>query len=90
MPGEGAAKITISLRKELLALADELARERATTRSGVVADLLEKEARARIAALMEKGYRELAEENRILAEEDFAESARMLLETTEWDEEGRG
>ncbi|MDP2952884.1 MAG: ribbon-helix-helix protein, CopG family, partial [Chloroflexota bacterium] len=40
------AKVTISLPRDLLALADRLARERSTTRSAVIAELLEKEEEA--------------------------------------------
>ena len=64
-----AAKITISLPKELLDFADHLAIEQSTSRSGVFARLLEKEEAARVQALMAKGYREMGEENRQEAEE---------------------
>ena len=64
-----AAKITISLPKELLDFADHLAIEQSTSRSGVFARLLEKEEEARVQALMAKGYREMGEENRQEAEE---------------------
>lgn len=84
------AKITISLRQDLVALADRLARERATSRSGVIAELLQKEARALAEALMEEGYREMAEENRRLAEEAFPLAGDLLARTTAWYEEPRG
>ncbi|MCH8109450.1 MAG: CopG family transcriptional regulator [Chloroflexi bacterium] len=64
-----AAKITISLPKELLDFADHLAIEQSTSRSGVFARLLEKEEEARVQALMAKGYSEMGEENRQEAEE---------------------
>ena len=64
-----AAKITISLPKELLDFADHLAIEQSTSRSGVFARLLEKEEEARIQAMMAKGYSEMGEENRREAEE---------------------
>lgn len=68
--GENAfVKVTISLPQPLLALADTLAMEKATTRSGAIAALLEQEQEQRIHALMAEGYRELAEENRVEAEE---------------------
>ena len=69
MPERRAAKITISLPKDLLALADRLAEDRGISRSGVIAELLEKEENARIEALMAEGYREMGEENRREAEE---------------------
>jgi metal-responsive CopG/Arc/MetJ family transcriptional regulator len=50
-------KVTVSLQKELVAYADEIARKSRTTRSGVIADLLvERRARER-AELAREGYR---------------------------------
>jgi len=69
MGRQGVAKITISLPKTLLDFADRLARERATSRSGIITALLEKEEEARTQALMAEGYREMGEENRREAEE---------------------
>lgn len=79
------AKVTISLPRELLSVADKLAKERTTTRSGVIAELLEREEEARIRALMIEGYREMAEENLSLAEEAFPLAAETLLRNTRWD-----
>ena len=73
------AKITISLPRDLLDYADRLATERATTRSGLIAGLLEKEEEARIQALMEQGYREMAEENRREAEEALNLTSDVML-----------
>ncbi len=84
------AKITISLPQDLLAYTDRLARERATSRSGVIAELLEKEEEARVQALMAEGYREMADENRRLAEEAFPLASEMLLRNTRWDERTDG
>ena len=86
MSGARVAKVTISLPRKLLELTDHIARERATSRSGVIAQLLEKEGRSRIQALMEEGYRETAEENRRLAEETFALASETVGEHTRWDE----
>lgn len=72
-------KITISLPPELVDYADRLAKERATTRSGVIAGLLEKEEETRVRALMEEGYREMAEENRIEAEEALNLTREVVL-----------
>ncbi len=86
MRQQHVAKVTISLPQELLDYADRLARERSTTRSGLIAALLEQEEQARIQALMEQGYREMAEENRSLAEEAFPIVAEALRKSTRWDE----
>ncbi|MCH8185390.1 MAG: CopG family transcriptional regulator [Chloroflexi bacterium] len=80
------AKVTISLPQHLLDLADRLARERKTTRSAVICELLEKEERARVQALMAEGYQEMAEENRRLAEEAFPPAGETVLRDTKWDE----
>ena len=90
MTERAVEKITISLRHDLLDLADRLARERSTSRSGIIADLLEKEAHALTEALMEEGYREMAEENRSLAGETFVMMSGLLGRTTEWKEDTRG
>ena len=84
------AKVTISLSQNVLDYADRLAKERATTRSGVIAELLEREEKARIQALMEEGYREMAEENRRLAEEAFPLASEMVQHHTRWDERADG
>ncbi len=80
------AKVTISLPRHLLDLADRLARERGTTRSAVICELLEKEEKARVHALMAEGYQEMAEENRHLAQEAFALASETVLRDTRWDE----
>ena len=84
MGQQGVAKVTISLPRKLLDYADRLAKERATTRSAVIAELLEKEEAARIQALMEVGYAEMAEENRRLAQEAFPQASEVLLRSTRW------
>ena len=90
MREQKVTKVTISLPKALLELADRLARERSSTRSGVIVELLKKEEKARIQALMEEGYREMAEENRRLAEESFPLASEILQQNTRWDEPGNG
>ncbi|MCI0439423.1 MAG: hypothetical protein L0177_09860 [Chloroflexi bacterium] len=42
----------------------------------------------RIRELMAEGYREMADENRRLAEEAFPMVVEMILGTTTWDEKG--
>ncbi len=77
MAGQKTARMTISLPRDLLEVADRLAKERASSRSSIVADLLKKEEKARIEALMEEGYREMAEEDlRFAREADPASWAR--------------
>ena len=82
MPESTHRKVTISLQKELVAYADHLARQRCTTRSGVIADLLEeRRAREREAAARE-GYRYYSGE---AAEFDLA-TAGAVAEA--WDDDG--
>ena len=90
MTNEIVSKVTISLPKELLKLADRIASERKISRSRVIAELLENEEKARTAALMEQGYREMAEENVRLAEEAFQMNSELMLENTDWDEDNNG
>ena len=73
------SKVTISLPPSLLKFADLLARENSTTRSGVIAKLLEKEEEARNEALMAEGYREMAEENLREAEEALNLTREVVL-----------
>ena len=79
MAEQKVGKITISLPKYLVDLADRLARERSTTRSGVIGTLLKKEEEARTQALMAEGYRELGEENRVEAEEALPLTSEVML-----------
>ena len=80
MGKQRASKITISLPKDLLDLADRLAQERSTSRSGVIAELLDREEEARIHALMKEGYLAMAEENLAFAEETVALASEVLSE----------
>ncbi|MSQ25985.1 MAG: hypothetical protein EXR49_06925 [Dehalococcoidia bacterium] len=86
MTTKKVAKVTISLRQELVDLADRIAAEQSTTRSHVMAGLLEKEEQARIHARMAQAYREMAEENRRIAAEHLAADSKTLLRDTRWDE----
>jgi metal-responsive CopG/Arc/MetJ family transcriptional regulator len=90
MSKQKVTKVTISLPQHLLEYADRLAKERATTRSGVVCQLLKKEETEEIHALMAEGYKEMAEENRRLAEEVFPLVSETMLQHTQWDEEANG
>ncbi len=73
------SKITISLPRSLLDLADRLARERSSSRSGVIAELLKKEEEVRMQALMAEGYQQLGEENRLEAEEALNLTSEVVL-----------
>ena len=79
MVDTGIAKITISLPKDLLEFSDRLARERSTSRSGVIAELLRDEVQAQLESLMADGYREMAEENRQEAEEALNLTSEVTL-----------
>ena len=79
MATQKVSKVTISLPNELLQFADRLAKEAASTRSGVIAELLAKEEESRIQALMAEGYREYSEENRKEAEEALHITSEVVL-----------
>lgn len=61
------AKLTISLPKELIALADHLAREQKISRSKVVSACLQELAERHRAAEMAEGYQAMAKEQKSLA-----------------------
>ena len=69
MNDQWEAETTISLPKSLSDYVDRLAGEWGTTRSGVIAKLLQREEEMRVGALMAEGYREMGDENRQEAEE---------------------
>jgi metal-responsive CopG/Arc/MetJ family transcriptional regulator len=89
MASSRVEKITISLPKELLEVADKLAREEETTRSAVIANLLRRAEESRIESLMAEGYREMAEENRRLAAQAFPVVSETILRTTRWEKKRR-
>lgn len=62
------AKVTISLPRELIAFADEVAREKKVTRSKVFFSCLQELAEKRRVAEMAEGYRVAARELKHLAE----------------------
>lgn len=57
------AKLTVSVPKDLIDLADKVAREKKISRSKVVAHCLAELARGREASEMAKGYQALADEH---------------------------
>ncbi len=63
------AKITISLAPELLRATDEIARQDNKPRSGIIREALALYLKERERQEMIRGYREMAELNRELAEE---------------------
>ena len=79
MTSSGVEKVTISLPKDSLDLADRLAETWSTTRSGVVVQLLEREKEARVRVLMKEGYLEMASENRRDAEEALNLTREVIL-----------
>ena len=74
-----ASKITISIPASLLDVADRLAKKRSSTRSGVIAELLKKEEKAEIEALMAQGYQEWGEENLREAQEALGITGDVAL-----------
>jgi metal-responsive CopG/Arc/MetJ family transcriptional regulator len=74
-----SSKVTISLPRALLELADRLAEERSTTRSAVIAELLWKEERTQTELVMAEGYRQLADENRRESEEALNLTSEVIL-----------
>ena len=75
-------KITVSLPKDLVRFADEVAKETKTTRSKVVSSCLREIADKRLRERIEEGYRAMAKENR-----QFANGAiKLALEVLpEWE-----
>jgi metal-responsive CopG/Arc/MetJ family transcriptional regulator len=63
-----AVKVTISVPHDLVAVADEVAREKNISRSKVIASCLQNLALERLHQEMAEGYRALAEENLMFAE----------------------
>ena len=64
-----SARTTISLPRDLLEFADVLAKERSTSRSGLIAGLIREEQQRHLERLMAEGYREMSDENSGDAEE---------------------
>lgn len=60
-------RVTISLPRSLIALTDQLASEKKTSRSKVVSACLQEFAQKRMLDLMEEGYRVMADEHREFA-----------------------
>ena len=66
---ERARKITISLPASILTMIDQMAKEQATSRSAVIAQVMEKLAQQRFETELEEAYAENAQEGQLIAEE---------------------
>ncbi len=73
-------KLTISMRKDLISFADEVASEEKISRSKVISNCLSEFARKRKIQLMEEGYKAMAEENRKFAKMAFELQRRVVPE----------
>ncbi len=73
-------KLTISLPKNLIALTDEIAKERKVSRSKVVSSCLQELAEKRLRAEMEGGYKAMAKEQRQLTKMSFELQRRVVPE----------
>ena len=69
--------ITVSVPSRLVSFLEEIVKEEKTNRSKVISRCIEDMARKRTIKLMEEGYREMADENRLLAEQSLS----IALET---------
>jgi metal-responsive CopG/Arc/MetJ family transcriptional regulator len=74
------AKLTISVPRDLIALADEVANEKRISRSKVIASCLQELAERRLRAEMEEGYKVMANEQQKLAEMSFELQRRVVPE----------
>ena len=79
MAMQTTARFTIITRPELKEVADEVARENKTSRSKVISQCLEELAKRRTIALMEEGYKAMAEENKNFAKMAFELQGRVVL-----------
>ena len=68
---KGTVKLTISMPPNLMAVADEVAREKRISRSKVVHLCLQELAEKRLRRRMEEGYKAMAKENLAFAAEAF-------------------
>jgi len=73
------AKLTISLPKSLVSLADEVASEENISRSRVVSNCLRELAQKRKMQLMEEGYKVMAKENSDFAKLAFGLQSKVAL-----------
>ncbi len=74
------ARITISLPREMIAFADEVASERKISRSKVLSSCLQEFAEQRRLAKLEEGYKAMAKENKEFAKMAFELQRRVVPE----------
>lgn len=74
------AKMTVSLPRELISVADQVARERKTSRSKVISDCLKDLAEKKRTAEMIEGYRAMAKQQKELADLAFKTASEVLPE----------
>lgn len=79
----GAVKVTISVPRDLVAVADEVAHEKKVSRSKVISSCLQDLAAERLHKKMAEGYKALAKENLRFAE-GAVDLAKEVL--SGWDE----
>ncbi len=84
MSGGAARKVTISLPGELVSYADSLARERGSTRSAVISDLLEEKQKRERDELARHGYRFYAAEADEFAAASQAAVAEAIDDRSSW------
>jgi len=72
-------KLSVSLDKDLIAFADEVASEENISRSRVVSNCLSEFAQKRKMQLMEEGYKVMAKENSDFAKLAFALQGEVAL-----------
>jgi len=73
-------RLSVSLPRYLISVADEIANERGVSRSKVVASCLQELAEKHKIAEMEEGYRVMAEENKRFAKMAFELQRRVVPE----------
>ena len=72
-------QLSATVRPELKAMAEEIAKESNTTPSGIVSQCLEELAQKRMIALMEEGYKAMAKENKDFAKMAFELQRQVVL-----------
>ena len=88
MQSTKSTKVTISLPKGMLEVADRLAQERSTTRSGIIAQLLRKAEEEELESQLMADKEWQAENLRIV--EEFQANTDEMLSKVIWDEKPNG
>lgn len=88
MRQQKACKVTITLPEKLLQVADRLAEEQSTTRSGLIAKLLKKAEEEQLVAWLLEDKEWQVEGRQIAA--DFRPNAVRMMQRTPWDEKTGG